>query len=349
MIPPEGKALVYVVRPNRAGGIIKFQFHVDGKHVGTTKARRFLYLVLDPGPHLFMSKSENESEMQLNLEAGKTYFLKQKIKLGALKTMNELIQVNESEGREILQNCRLGDQTEKPIIANTKPCINCGKQIAIDVKFCTHCSARQIEAEKSITANTKPCINCGKQIAIDTKFCTHCGASQIKAAEPITVNTKPCINCGKQIEIELKFCRHCGASQIETESKDITTKPKYPIPEIIHRIGVENLNLKKEFTCTDDQLRKNLYIGIVVFIISLISINILLAFPPQSGSPVTNWALGLGISIGLTLCGIVTIILYKIKPEKLRYLIERKRIITAKRKAKKIDKKMKKKQKSTKI
>jgi len=216
MIPPEGKALVYVVRPNRAGGLIKFKFHVDGKHVGTTKARRFLYSVLDPGPHLFMSKSENESEMQLNLEAGKTYFLKQKIKIGALKARNELIQVNESEGREMMQKCRLGDQTEKPITANTKPCINCGKQIAIDTKFCTHCGASQIKAEEPITANTKPCINCGKQIEIDTKFCTHCGASQIKAEEPITVNTKPCINCGEQVELDTEFCPHCGVKQIPT-------------------------------------------------------------------------------------------------------------------------------------
>lgn len=154
---------------------------------------------------------------------------------------------------------------------------------------------------------------------------------------------------GKEISGERKV--------VSAESKDITTKSKFPIPEIIHRVGVENLNLKKEFTCTDDQLRKNLYIFIVVFIIFSISISFFLAFPAQprctpipltdleacNWSPVTSWALGLGFSIGFALMSIISIFLYKLKPEKLKYLIERKRIIIAKRKAMRIDKKMKKK------
>ncbi len=69
-------------------------------------------------------------------------------------------------------------RAEIPITTNTKACINCGKQIPIDTKFCTHCGATQIQAETPITANIKACINCGKQIPIDTKFCTHCGAAQ---------------------------------------------------------------------------------------------------------------------------------------------------------------------------
>ena len=216
-IPPQGKALLYVVRPNRGGGILKFKFHVDGKHVGTTRARQFLYSILNPGPHLFMSKAENRSEMQLNLEAGKTYFLKQKIKLGGIKARNELILVNEIEGREMLQKCKLGRQIEMLITANTKLCIKCGKQIPEEVKFCNYCGASQIEAEKPIPANTKPCISCGKLIALDDKFCMHCSTKQIE--------TKPCITCGKQIAEEVKFCTHCGASQIEAE-KQITANTK---------------------------------------------------------------------------------------------------------------------------
>lgn len=154
---------------------------------------------------------------------------------------------------------------------------------------------------------------------------------------------------GKEISGERKV--------VSAESKDITTKSKIPIPEIIHRVGVENLNLKKEFTCTDDQLRKNLYIAIVVFIIFSISINFFLAFPAQprcttvpltdletcDWSPVMSWATGLGFSIGFALMSLFTIFLYILKPEKLRYFIEKKRIIVAKGKAMRIDKKMKKK------
>ena len=216
-IPPQGKALVYVVRPNRAGGLIKFKLHVDGIHVGTTKARQFLYSILNPGPHLFMSKAENRSEMQLNLEAGKTYFLKQKIKLGGIKARNELILVNEIEGREMLEKCKLGRQIEMLIPENTKPCVNCGKQIPEDVKFCNLCGAEQIEAEKPIPENTKPCINCGKQIPEEVKFCTHCGGSQIEAEKPIPANSKACISCGEQIDLDIEFCGHCGANQKEAK------------------------------------------------------------------------------------------------------------------------------------
>jgi len=244
-IPPQGKALVYVVRPNRAGGIIKFKFHVDGKHVGTTKSRQFLYSILNPGPHLFMSKAENRSEMQLNLEAGKTYFIKQKIKIGGLKARNQLIQVNEREGREMLQKCKLGKQIEMLITANTKSCISCGDQIDLGIEYCGHCGASQIEAEKPIPENAKPCTSCGKQIAVEAKFCTHCSSRQIETKPCFNcgkqiamdakfcphcstkqVETKPCINCGKQIAEEVKFCTHCGASQIEAEKPiPANTKP----------------------------------------------------------------------------------------------------------------------------
>ncbi len=47
-------------------------------------------------------------------------------------------------------------------------CVECGKELADDAKFCSNCGAK---------VNIEPvCPNCGKKLTIDAKFCSECGA-----------------------------------------------------------------------------------------------------------------------------------------------------------------------------
>jgi len=97
--PPPDKALVYVVRSTMMGNKIQSKLAVDGQWVGVNRGRNYFFLTLDPGQHYFCSKAENRSVLALSLEAGKTYFLEQKIKMGFMKARNKLALLREEEGK----------------------------------------------------------------------------------------------------------------------------------------------------------------------------------------------------------------------------------------------------------
>ena len=111
--PPEGKALVYVVRLTSFGSIVKMEISANGQYVGATGGKRYIYAVLNPGKYIFASKAENTSELHIVLEAGKTYYLEQKVKMGILMARNELVRIDDIEGRTKLSQCALSNDLGK--------------------------------------------------------------------------------------------------------------------------------------------------------------------------------------------------------------------------------------------
>ena len=115
----------------------------------------------------------------------------------------------------------------------TKACPKCGKELAIQAKFCNGCGAKQEEepvvveeapaveptpvVEEEVAPapvvekapDTKTCPKCGKVLPKRVKFCTGCGAKQ-EGMEPAT---KTCPGCGKVLPKEAKFCLDCGMKQ----------------------------------------------------------------------------------------------------------------------------------------
>ena len=145
-----------------------------------------------------------------------------------------------------------------------------------------------------------------------------------------------------------------------TENKENLSET--PIPDVITRVGIENLGkriAKNGLKCTEKQLQKIFIEGIIMFIIGSIGIALCIAFPPQptcyydnlTGRTICtnyglgNWALGLGVSIGIEIVGFLIILAYILRREGFRRTIEKGRIKFAKKKAETIEKKMKKKQK----
>ena len=108
MSAPDNKALVYIVRTSALGWQTEIEVFVNDKYIGTTGGSRYIYTILDPGKYVFKSAAENDSELILEVDAGKTYYLKQDISMGYLfGPRNELILLNETEGRSDLQECTL--------------------------------------------------------------------------------------------------------------------------------------------------------------------------------------------------------------------------------------------------
>lgn len=104
---PEGKALVYIIRPKSAAYLVTFKVSCDEKPIGSTGAKRFIYILLNPGLHKFVSNAENTSELFLEVESGKKYFLEQKLKMGLLTARNELVRLDEAAGMKKLKSCKL--------------------------------------------------------------------------------------------------------------------------------------------------------------------------------------------------------------------------------------------------
>jgi hypothetical protein len=80
--PPPGKAIIYVIRPTMMGNKIQSKLAVNGEWKGANRGDNYFYLELAPGEYHFCSQAENRSLLTLTVEAGKTYYLQQKIQMG---------------------------------------------------------------------------------------------------------------------------------------------------------------------------------------------------------------------------------------------------------------------------
>lgn len=78
---PEGKSVIYILRPNDWSTAYFFVNKIDTTGLKTTGGHEFVYLVVDPGTHKVVCKgSTKESELELTTEAGKAYYVNQELK-----------------------------------------------------------------------------------------------------------------------------------------------------------------------------------------------------------------------------------------------------------------------------
>lgn len=62
LVPQDGKALVYFMRPSGFGTAVKMRVTMgSGDYLGATGGGRYIYSLLDPGNYTFRSKAENAS------------------------------------------------------------------------------------------------------------------------------------------------------------------------------------------------------------------------------------------------------------------------------------------------
>lgn len=92
-------ANIYVYRNENMGAAVKMPVVLDGKIVGDTVAKSYLKLEVAPGPHVLISKTENDSELKLTTVAGKNYFVWQEVKMGMWAARSNLQEVDEAKGK----------------------------------------------------------------------------------------------------------------------------------------------------------------------------------------------------------------------------------------------------------
>lgn len=104
---PEGKALVYILRPSAMGFAIGMKVTCNNKEIGKTHGKKFIYKALEPGNYMFISHAENKAELPLQLEAGKKYYIEQQVKMGIIMARSKLVKLTETVAIEKLKKCKL--------------------------------------------------------------------------------------------------------------------------------------------------------------------------------------------------------------------------------------------------
>lgn len=111
------KALVYILRPAFPGKAVKMWAFADEQFIGVTYGRQYTYALVEPGEHVFWSKAENVNALKLTVEAGKTYHLQQKVRMGGFKARVKLLEAERSEIPKFFKKCKYVTPTER---AHTK-------------------------------------------------------------------------------------------------------------------------------------------------------------------------------------------------------------------------------------
>jgi hypothetical protein len=104
---PTQKASLYVYRNEAMGAGVKMPVTLDGKSLGSTAAKTYLYAEVEPGQHKLTSEAENTSELTVDTVAGKAYYVWQEVKMGFLYARNKLQLVDEKTGQEGVKESEL--------------------------------------------------------------------------------------------------------------------------------------------------------------------------------------------------------------------------------------------------
>lgn len=98
--PKPGVAGLYIYRNESMGAGVKMDVEVDGKAIGRTAAKTYLYTEVEPGTHSITSKAENTDTIQVNAAPGKLYYIWQEVKMGLLYARTKLTLMGEAEGQK---------------------------------------------------------------------------------------------------------------------------------------------------------------------------------------------------------------------------------------------------------
>lgn len=107
--PTQGNAGLYIYRNSFVGKALKKDILVDGKCVGESAPDVFFYTEVQGGKnHKIDTESEfSDNSLEIMLESGKNYFIRQFIKMGVFVGGAGLEQVTETQGKADIASLEL--------------------------------------------------------------------------------------------------------------------------------------------------------------------------------------------------------------------------------------------------
>jgi hypothetical protein len=113
---PTDMAAIYVYRNENMGAAIKMPVILDGKVLGDTAAKTYLYSEVAPGKHQLVSKTENDSTLNVDVVAGKIYYVWQEVKMGLFAARSKLQQVDDTTGQAGVMESKLAAPIPAPML-----------------------------------------------------------------------------------------------------------------------------------------------------------------------------------------------------------------------------------------
>jgi hypothetical protein len=106
---PADKAGVYIYRNESIGGAVKMDVELDGKPIGQTAAKTYLYKELTPGKYTVSSKAENTDSVEIDAKPGTLSYIWQEVKMGVLFARTKLHLVGETDGKNGVLETKLAE------------------------------------------------------------------------------------------------------------------------------------------------------------------------------------------------------------------------------------------------
>jgi hypothetical protein len=106
---PDDKGTVYLYRTGRAVGAAgQLSVKVNSDAAGGTGPGTFFKWVLKPGTYTFSSSTgESSAVVQLDVEAGQVYYLRQDARMGVGSGRVTIKEVDSKKGQNEVKNCKL--------------------------------------------------------------------------------------------------------------------------------------------------------------------------------------------------------------------------------------------------
>ncbi|HET9823110.1 MAG TPA: hypothetical protein VFQ16_14915 [Burkholderiaceae bacterium] len=106
------KVLVYVVRPNELGMIVRFNVFVGDQEpaseMGYTRGGQYIHFSMPPGKNRLFSKAENTAELEIDARGGEVVYLQQEPAMGLLFARNSMFRIEELPGKYLVKTLKPG-------------------------------------------------------------------------------------------------------------------------------------------------------------------------------------------------------------------------------------------------
>jgi len=106
---PKDNTAVYIYRNESMGAAVKMDVELDGKPIGQTAAKTYLYKEVAPGKHTLSSKAENTDSLEIDAKPGTLLYIWQEVKMGALYARTKLHLVDAAQGQKGVLESKLAD------------------------------------------------------------------------------------------------------------------------------------------------------------------------------------------------------------------------------------------------
>jgi hypothetical protein len=102
--------------------LIPYRLDCDSFQTGWVKSRTYLYTIMDPGEHVFISTppTANEYRLKVNLEPGKIYYIELYYGIVIINNVVKMKMLNDEKGRKDLLTCNIAKHNQYPLFPKSK-------------------------------------------------------------------------------------------------------------------------------------------------------------------------------------------------------------------------------------